>query len=105
MALALHTRAENLSRRRAARRGGRRRRWCGRRLTPVLMGPRPAHVSDQVERSVREIVETEQGPDGQLPSERDLDGRPPIKHAKQEFARSVRSRRRVLVLCEHRMIS
>jgi hypothetical protein len=28
--------------------------------------------TDQVERSIREIVETEQGPNGQLPSERDL---------------------------------
>jgi len=28
--------------------------------------------TDQVERSIREIVETEQGPNGQLPSEREL---------------------------------
>lgn len=28
--------------------------------------------TDQVERSIREIVETEQGPKGQLPSEREL---------------------------------
>lgn len=28
--------------------------------------------TDQVERSIREIVETEQGPNGELPSERKL---------------------------------
>lgn len=28
--------------------------------------------TDQVERSIREIVETEQGPNGELPSERTL---------------------------------
>jgi hypothetical protein len=34
----------------------------------LLMGTK----TDQVERSIREIVETEQGPNGQLPSEREL---------------------------------
>jgi GntR family transcriptional regulator len=28
--------------------------------------------TDQVERSIREIVETEQGPNGQIPSDREL---------------------------------
>ena len=28
--------------------------------------------TDQVERSIREIIKTEQGPNGQLPSEREL---------------------------------
>jgi len=28
--------------------------------------------TDEVERSIREIIETEQGPNGELPSERDL---------------------------------